>query len=307
LHRERLSQRFEAALASGVCWLAAPAGYGKTTATVDYLSATGTPHVWYRVDEGDQDVARFFHYLALSLGNAASAMPVFGAEYAEQPAVFARRFFRAYFAQLAPDTVLVLDDVHDADTLEFRRILAVLFRELPDGIRCICLSRTLPQQELSDLAVRGQVSVIDRAVLEFSDDEAQQMVRLRREQNGEPFDVEAAHGWAVGLVLMAEQGPRAIEQPLPGQDGLFDVLGRQFFQNLPDADQQTLLKLSLLPDLSVSLADALVGSRDAGRLLDVVADTAGEFGMQRTSPRRLARARPGWLRHLTRPEPTHGA
>ena len=48
-------------------------------------------------------------------------------------------------------------------------------------------------------------------------------------------------------------------------------------------------------------------SRDAGRLLDVVADTAGEFGMQRTSPRRLARARPGWLRHLTRPEPTHGA
>jgi len=144
--RPRVHELIDDALRAGVCWLAAPAGYGKTTAVVDYLHGTKAPYVWYRVDEGDQDIARFYHYLARTLRSAkmAEAMPVFGSEYAERPREFARMFFRAYFEHLEPDTVLALDDLHDANTPEFRAMLAVMLRELPEGIRCICLSRTLP-------------------------------------------------------------------------------------------------------------------------------------------------------------------
>ena len=67
VRRGRIERLIDKALRSGACWIAAPAGYGKTTAVVDYLTATGQPHVWFRVDEGDQDIARFFSYLAQSL------------------------------------------------------------------------------------------------------------------------------------------------------------------------------------------------------------------------------------------------
>lgn len=268
LHRERLVAMIEQKLDGGVCWIAAPAGYGKTTAVVDYLESRAAPHVWLRVDEGDQDVARFFGYLAQSLGAAAAAVPVFGVEYAEHPVEFARRFFRAFFGQLAPGTALVLDDLQDADTPEFRRLLSVLVSELPDAVGCICLSRTLPQEELSDLVTRGRIALMDREALAFSDDEARALVKAR--QPDATVDVAAARGWAVGLVLLAERGllVRPSDRPGSSPDEFFDSLGRQVFQSMAASDMELLQKLSVLPDISAELAKAMLGTERAGELLD---------------------------------------
>ncbi|AZN98379.1 hypothetical protein EJ066_15075 [Mesorhizobium sp. M9A.F.Ca.ET.002.03.1.2] len=257
---------------STICWVAAPAGYGKTTAVIDYLESTEAPHVWFRIDEGDQDIARFFQYLAQSLASAGD-MPVFGVEYAEQPKEFARRFFRAYFARLKAGTILVLDDLHDADTHEFRTVLSVMFRELPDTIRCVCVSRTLPQEELGDLVLKGQMAVIDRSALEFSTSEARDFVKLRSNNGAASVHVEAARGWAIGLVLLADHGsavgPDDTNGTAPGgQNALSDVLGRHFFLSLPAADQDMLLKLNLLPEISAELADVMIGSGEARKLLD---------------------------------------
>ncbi|WP_292671203.1 hypothetical protein, partial [Mesorhizobium sp.] len=272
LRRNRVLEAIDWKSRSTICWVAAPAGYGKTTAVIDYLESVEAPHVWFRIDEGDQDIARFFQYLAQSLASpAVGNMPVFGVEYAEQPKEFARRFFRAYFARLKPGTILVLDDLHDADTPEFRALLSVMFRELPDTVRCICVSRTLPQEELGDLVLRGQMAVIDRWALEFSTSEARDLIKLRSKNVS--VDVEAARGWAIGLVLLADHGPAVgpddTNGTAPGgQNALSDVLGRHFFLSLPAADQDMLLKLNLLPEISAELADEMIGSGEAGKLLD---------------------------------------
>jgi LuxR family maltose regulon positive regulatory protein len=272
LRRPRVLRAIGQALDCGVCWVAAPGGYGKTTAVVDFIESAGLPHVWFRVDEGDQDIARFFQYLAQSLGPNASAgsLPVFGVEHAEQPTEFARRFLREYFARLAPGTVLVLDDLHDADTPEFRAMLAVMMRERPDAIGCICASRTLPREGLGDLVLKRQISVVDHADLAFSAAEARDLVRLRASDRAGPIDVESARGWAIGLVLLADHGG-AIAPGGPeggGQNALLDVLGRHFFLTLPPADQDMLLKLNLLPEIKTDLANAMIGSSEAGALLD---------------------------------------
>jgi LuxR family transcriptional regulator, maltose regulon positive regulatory protein len=273
LRRPRILKQIERSLRAGACWLAAPAGYGKTTALVDYLHDASAQHVWFRVDEGDQDIARFFQYLTHSLERpeAIAAMPIFGVEYAEQPREFARLYFRAYFAQLKPGTILVLDDLHYADTNEVRAMLAVMLSELPPTLRCILLSRTLPQEELGDLALRAQLTVIDQSALEFSEAEARNLVKLRLKRTAATIDVAMARGWAVGLVLLAERG---YASPLNGENAtedkyaLFDVLGRNLFYTLPPVDQDTLLKLNLLPEISAELANALIGSKEAGKLLD---------------------------------------
>src|SRR5262245_9223805 len=65
LERARVTRAIEQALRDGHCWIAAPAGYGKTTALAAFLSSRSRRNVWYRVDAGDQDIASFFYYMNL--------------------------------------------------------------------------------------------------------------------------------------------------------------------------------------------------------------------------------------------------
>ena len=274
LRRQRVIDLIDRALKSGMCWVAAPAGYGKTTAVVDYLRSGGWPYVWFRVDESDHDIARFFHYLAQSLATqkVTAAMPVFEEAYAEQPREFARLFFRAYFAELRPETVIVLDDLHYADTVGIREVLSVMLHELPATLRCICLSRTLPRDELGDQASTGSIGLIGHSSLEFTESEALDLLAQRLKRPAESIDIAPARGWALGLVLLTEQRPlfatfRADDERA-GHGALFDLLGRQLFESLSEADQDMLLKLNLLPEISAELADAVAGSHDAGKLLE---------------------------------------
>lgn len=269
--RPRVAAVVDRCLESGMCWIAAPGGYGKTTAIIDYVQELKTPHVWYRVDDEDQDVARLFYYLAKSLGPQEHSLPVFGTEYAEDAAAFARLFFRAYLAQLEPDTVIVLDDIHRADTPGFREVLAILLRELPNTVRCICISRTLPGGGVGELALVGKLPVVDQATLEFSDEEARGFVNLRDPGYEKEIDVAAAKGWAIGLVMIANQKSRTPQSlsAAPMEQGNFqEVVGKLFLQNVPGEDQEILLKLNLLPEINPVIADALLGPGVGGPVLE---------------------------------------
>jgi DNA-binding SARP family transcriptional activator len=273
LRRARVLDAIARALREGGLWVAAPAGYGKSTALADYVRSRTTRHVWYRVDEGDRDVASFFHDLAGALAPAqARRLPVFGPEYADQPQAFARRYVRAWFAGLRAGTLLVLDDVHRADAPAFRDALAVLLEELPDALQCVCLSRTLPPPELADLWLRGRLGVIGRTVLEFSEREARSLLRARRPRarGAAEVDVASARGWAVGLVLLAEHGraDAAAGQAGGEESALLEAIGRQLFDALPAAEQDVLLKLGLLPEITPGLAEAVAGTGAAHALLE---------------------------------------
>lgn len=265
VQRARVVHAIERALKAGICWIAAPAGYGKTSAVLDYLRRGRTTVIWYRVDEGDQDIASFFHYLSAAVTAARAApLPVFGPEYADQPADFARRYFRAWFAALRGRPLLVLDDLHYADVPVFRETLALMLRELPDDLRCICLSRTLVPPELEDLAFKGRLSLIEESVLRFSEREARALVAARLPRGAASVSVAAARGWAAGLVMMAD---RAAADDLPADatgardsQVVFAALARKMFEELDPAEQASLLQLSLLPEVTADLAEQLTGA-----------------------------------------------
>lgn len=271
LRRPRVIAGLSRMLEASHGWVAAPAGYGKTTAAVDYLTSREGPSLWCRLDEDDQDPASLYHYLSLCLApEDAAALPAFGAEYAGQPHAFARKFFRAFFAALPAELALVLDDVHDAESDAFHSALAVLLREAPPGVRCLCLSRTLPADPLREAVLTGRLRVVGVELLEFSDTEARALLDTREAT----APVERAGGWAAGLVLMAERASGDSLWPAPDaadhgdQPELFELLGRQVFDALPAAEQDMLLKLGLLPEVTQQLAAAMVGSSDASGLLE---------------------------------------
>jgi DNA-binding SARP family transcriptional activator len=274
VRRARVVSAVTHALRNGICWIAAPAGYGKTTALLDYLQKKPAPHLWYRVDEGDQDIASFFHHIGNLLPPAAAReLPVFGPEYADQPTEFARRFFRAYFLKLTRANLLVMDDLHyGVEVPQFRDMLAIMLREVPENLQCACVSRTLPPDELTELTFKGRLTVLDQSILQFSDSEARALVAHRIRSRSRRVDIGAARGWAAGLVLLADRaaaGDLRAEgaQPRGGTTAVFTALARQLFAALTAEEQDAMLKLSLLPEITPDLVKALTGSEAAKNLL----------------------------------------
>ena len=56
--RERLINQIKTYLDYKLLMVSAPAGYGKTTAIIDFISEAHIPTAWYSLDEYDQDLYR---------------------------------------------------------------------------------------------------------------------------------------------------------------------------------------------------------------------------------------------------------
>jgi ATP/maltotriose-dependent transcriptional regulator MalT len=76
LVRPRLVRRLDLARKKPVTWVWAPPGAGKTTLVASYLAARRTRGLWYKVDEGDADVATFFYYLGLAAPRRRRPLPL---------------------------------------------------------------------------------------------------------------------------------------------------------------------------------------------------------------------------------------
>ena len=63
--RPRLIEQLNEGLRSGhkLTLISASAGFGKTTLISDWVAGCGSPVAWLSLDEGDNDVVRFFSYL----------------------------------------------------------------------------------------------------------------------------------------------------------------------------------------------------------------------------------------------------
>ncbi|MCZ7560384.1 MAG: hypothetical protein M5U30_10270 [Burkholderiaceae bacterium] len=278
--RRRLFERLDAARRNGnIVWIAAPAGSGKTTLVASYLQARKLRAARYRIDAADADPASFFHYLAQAVGPGrgrdAGALPAFTAEYLAGLAVFARNWFRRFFARLHGVPLLVLDDYHQlpADSpvhVALREGLA----EVPPGVSVITTSRGEPPPLLTRLRTLENFTLFDREALRLSADECVGVARQRLAGDA-PADAvlhtlhERTQGWVAGLVLMLERGPAST----PGEAGspvdplVFDYFAGELLAQAEPRLQRFLLRTALLPRFTAASAAALTGQDDAAALL----------------------------------------
>jgi LuxR family maltose regulon positive regulatory protein len=279
--RERVHLLLERALDCGSVWIGAHAGSGKTTAIATFVAALGRPTLWYRVDASDLDIAGFFHTFAqLAPGGRRSVpLPRFGPEYAAQPAAFARRFFRAFFARTPASAVTVIDDIHHAATALVPEVVAAAIDELPNDQTLILLSREACSSALTARRAGGRLVTVDESTLRFDDVEsaalldtllgeqadATQRVRLQR----------TANGWAAGLVLLAEH--QAMGGSLDNnallnrsRQALFDYFLSEIYSRL-DADDRHFVQLTaLLDDVTPEAAKEVTADLQAARRLDAL-------------------------------------
>ena len=279
LARTRLYGRLDRCAQRAVVWLSAQPGAGKTTLVASYLAARKRAALWYQLDAADADPASFIYHLRLAAqsfgpGGASETLPLLTPEYLPDLRGFARRFFRALYARLGPQALLVLDNFHEVpEAPAFLSIVLEAFEQLPEGLNVIVLSRTEPPPACAALLASETIALLDGDELQLTLAETTAIVRKRGVANDAL--AEALHarsnGWAAGLTLLLSRRRSPAETLHDDADSLQHVFGyfaQRVFDGTPAAHQTALMQLALLPLITVPLAEQLTGLADIGRLLD---------------------------------------
>jgi LuxR family maltose regulon positive regulatory protein len=280
VERPRLYRLLDQARSRPIIWINAPPGFGKTTLVASYLRARKLRSLWYQVDEGDSDLATFFHYLGLAAQKGVPRVkkpPLahLTPEYLTGLSTFTRRFFEELYRRLRAPAVLVFDNYQEVPLdAALHEMLALGISSAPPGMNIMVLSRALPQTAWAQAQARRQMNFIGEESLRLTESESRSIVRLHGRSQKRPSHEtigklhDKFHGWIAGLVLQLEQG-KAEEVPNAATPQVvFDYLAREVLQQLNTKKQRFLLRTAFLPDMTAGMAARLTGEPTAGDILD---------------------------------------
>jgi DNA-binding SARP family transcriptional activator len=279
IHRDRLYRILDAARERTVVWVSGPPGCGKTTLVSGYIESRRLHHAWYRVDDGDSDLATFYHYLDLAAQGKARGLnkPLTRQRPCDSQAISppARRFFEGLFRRMRSPSVLVFDDWQNAShRSSIGESVLEAITMLPKGIRAVFVSREDPAPGFLRAVDRRRVEIIGWKELRLTQEETGEIARTQRKDPSEEM-IRYLHaktgGWATGVVLLLEKAqqdgiePQRIGRRTPEE--IVDYLGGTLFERLDPEVRVFLVKTAFLPRMTPGIAEALTGHSDAGKLL----------------------------------------
>jgi ATP/maltotriose-dependent transcriptional regulator MalT/DNA-binding SARP family transcriptional activator len=273
--RERLFVRLDQVLAGASAWISGPPGSGKTTLVASYLDARQVRAIWYQVDDGDADLASFFHYLTMAAAEvgvaAREVLPVPSPESLRDLPGFARRYFRALWQHLPKPLAFVLDNFQEVpDGAPLHAVLRDALADLPADLAAIVISRHGPAAELARQRANRLLRELEWPELRLTLDEARAIARAARAQHLDGIEALVARcdGWAAGLVLLLGSARPAGAQSPESRQALFDYFAGELFDRLPHAMQRMLLATCLPPWVDAAMAHALAGDARAADMLE---------------------------------------
>lgn len=277
IERPRLLAQFSLNNHAKLIMITAPAGYGKTVATLQYINARGMPFVWYQLDDYDNDPAVFIQYL---IAGIQAHYPGFGTEalqlsFSRNIASSLRFLVIALVNELAGltgrDLALVLDDYHVITAPLIHQFMRELLEHLPAGIHFIIASRTPPDLPLARFGAQGEIGRIDGDALRFTLPEVNEYV-VKRQVNASPewidFLIARTEGWPAALTLLTGADFET-EPALPGKETryIYDYLTKEVFERLPEATRNFLLSSAVLEIITPEMCDLLLERSDSGLVL----------------------------------------
>jgi len=279
--RERLFAQLDRCKTTPVLWITSPGGSGKTTLVGSYLDARNLPSLWYQLDQGDGDLAGFFHYLGLAAKKAAprykKPLPHLTPEYLLGIPVFTRRYFETLFQRLPDNAVMVFDNYQDVpDGSGFPEMLSQALEVIPDGIRVIILSRSESPPALSRLKANRCIAELSWDDMRFTPEESIELL-TRHGHSIPPESIlkelhQRTSGWAAGLVLLTAQ-PN-LTAPVPDTPGdlssreVFAYFANEIFDRTAPEIQDLLLRTSFMNKVDPVVAAKLTGISTAGDILE---------------------------------------
>ncbi|HEV2653320.1 MAG TPA: hypothetical protein VGT82_00100, partial [Ktedonobacteraceae bacterium] len=278
--RPRLVQQLKGALKCKLTLVSAPAGYGKTTALIDWqrLRRSAQPLAWLSLDQDDNDPRRFWQHVTRALRTAridiSEQVPqLFNSPQPPPLEALLLTIIQAV-ANAPQHFVLVLDDYHLITTPAIHEGLDYLLAHLPPQMHIVISSREEPPLALNRLRAHKQLKELQTSDLRFTSEEAtilfNQVMELKLPEETIAALVASVEGWIMGLHLLgfSLRGNVAIHITAPNT--LVDYLLDQALSVQSERMQDFLLSTSLLNRLNGSLCDELLNQTGSQEILEIL-------------------------------------
>ncbi|ACV68917.1 hypothetical protein [Desulfohalobium retbaense] len=294
--RARLFDRLREHGRSSFLWIAAPAGFGKTTLVASYLEAQEVPSVWFRLDGGDGDPNSFFLTLEQAVRLVFPDAPACVGPRFEQPlSSLSRNFFSHLSLVCAPQTYLVFDNAHELeDSHEFWEMLSTGLACAGPALRVVFMSRSSPPDPFVTLLASDRLRELPAEELRLNREEVVEMVRRDPPQAGIgsaliPNLLAACNGWAACLRLVlrhlrfAPLSAQWVDLDRPPPE-LVTYFSTELFQAIDPDLRCFLLNLAVFPWFDADMATRLTGVAEAASILERMAGESFFTSVHRSAP-----------------------
>ena len=281
--RPRIRRALDAGRGASLTLVAAPAGYGKTTAVHAWCADLDRAVAWVTLDAGDDDPSRLWRYVATAVdrvqpGLGRGALRRLGV--AGSPIEVAVDELMNRVAALGSELVVVLDNLHAVTGEESLLSVDYALAQLPANAHVVLLARVDPPLRLAGLRASGALVEVRPADLAFTTAEAFELLvvlgQLKLGVEEIEVLVERTEGWPAALVL-AWLWLRTVEDPSRavrafGGDHRFvaDYLSSEVLAALDEDDRAFLHGAAVLGEFTAELCDGVMGHTDsAARLAEL--------------------------------------
>ena len=280
VNRPRVRRALDAGREASLTLVAAPAGYGKTTAVRAWCASRDAAPAWVTLDAGDNDPVLLWRYVATAVdrvhsGLGRDALRRLGV--AGSPVEAAVDELMNGAANLGSELVVVIDDLHAVTSQDGLASIDYALAHLPSNAHLILCSRVDPALRLARPRATGALTEVRAADLAFTTAEARELLVVlgQLELGDEEIDVlvERTEGWPAALVL-AWLWLRTVGDPAPavrafGAEHRFvaDYLSSEVLAALDDDSRGFLQGIAVLGEFTPSLCDGVLDRTDSAAQL----------------------------------------
>jgi LuxR family maltose regulon positive regulatory protein len=267
--RPRLNQLFTEAAKHPLVIVCAGAGYGKTSAVVDFTREYKADTTWIQLSKRDNVGSRFWeNYIhALTHVNASLCAVLTKLDFPDT-----KEKLNHYYASVRDfvemkKRVIVMDDFHcieEPSVIKF--VEECILNKLTPGTSVFLISRSVPRVNTAGLIFWDKIFTITEEDLRFTESELAQYFRSRNislPQENLREIMQDTGGWAFAVNFITQS-----YQKVPGYSGyvrnalrtnVFGLIETGLWNEISAPLQNFLLRLSLIDHLSIDLITQLAG------------------------------------------------
>ena len=289
--RPRLLKRLNDELGASrkLSLVCAPAGFGKTTLLIEWITQRRRQHpgeciAWLSLDAQDNDSSRFLTYIIAALRGADAEIGAEMTELVQRDQVLAMQPALTSLindvARSGKEFILVLDDYHVIEEGPIHEAVTFILDHLPPQLHLVIASRSDPPLSLARLRSRGELSEFRAADLRFTPDEAADFLNQVMNLSLSAEDISAletrTEGWITGLQLaglsLRERGDASgfIKAFTGSHRFVIDYLVEEVLQRQSAEVRSFLLATALLDHLTGGLCEAITGVSGGSAMLEAL-------------------------------------
>ena len=272
--RPRLDALLARCLGHKLLLVVAPAGYGKTTAVLQWVEKQSCAVGWLALATHHDDIFMFTACLVAAIRRlmpdacVRTEMLLLGNQ---APAAVLYTTLASELALLARPLVLVLDDYDHVVTVEMQQFMAALINDSPPNVHWVIIARAFPLLPIARWRSHYHLAELHAADLCCAEDETQALLSalLDVSHNGLAEDVvnlvyKRTEGWMAGIRLaalsMRQTSPSQVAAVLRNGNtrNLREYLYDEVLFQQPAQVQEFLLRTSILERFNARLCAAMM-------------------------------------------------